>query len=1188
MNQDDFNVNYLHLTPKQKEILNYFATGKSDSEISSILTIETNTVRKHMSDICLTFFKDKEGNKRIKLMQLCIQYLNTNETIPPINILQQNNITTIYGEIPNISCFYGRTKELNEIKVSIIENNLRCLAVVGMGGIGKTTLVAQFIREHQAAFECIIWQDLKAPIKLIEMLRQWLIYLGLDYNSSHLSDNSSISKIIEYLKTRRCLLVLDNVESIMQDGRVGSFYREYEEYGELLRRIREATHQSCLIITSREIPSDFTYFHHYPENQQCCILKLGGLQVNDIQQLYTKLGTFNASESEWSELTEYYGGNPLELRIVATEIKETFQGDISQFIKEFLRFGYLSQIRDLFNAQFNRLSEFEQEVVYWLSIYHEPVTRQQLQQDVSTIEAQQNLIDSISSLRRRSFIEESGNGFTLQPVLMKYATESLLLQITNELKNEEISLLDNYSLIKATNCDYLRNIQVNLFVQPILQRLLRHFGSQSNLEQHLQKICTAIKSKLSRASIQPQNGYAGGNLLNLFRYLGTDLTGYDFSMLTIRQADFRSLKLKNARFNHSILKSCLFSTQLGGVIWVVFSNSGNLLAGGDVSGNVHIWEVVQDKLIPYALLEGHDGWVWSVRFSNDDKFLVSAGDEYNIRIWRLETQTVVKLLEGHTDWIRSLSFNRDGILASASDDKTVKLWNITTGECVCTLTEHKASVRSVSFNQVNNQLASASDDETIIIWDINTKTPLQVLRGHSGSIRSVCFSPNGKLVASAGSDKTVRLWDLETLKCKILTEHSHWVRSVDFSADGKLLLSGSEDQTVKLWDVDLCKCIKTFRTHTSWVQSVRFSADGQRFASGSADRTVKLWDINQGCLNTIEGYTNCLFSIAFSPDGNTLASGYEDRTIRLWDLKNLHSQTLNYTTLRGHTDWVRSVIFSGDGKSLATTSGDGTVRVWDVETGKSQVFGGHTSWIRQVRFSPDNRFLASCSDDCTIKIWNIELKKCVQTLVGHSGWVRSIAFNSSGSLLASAGGDGTIKLWRRHVDNLNNLNFDCIQTLEGHNDWVWWVSFSPDGILVSAGGDGTVRIWRPNSNHIWENSQTLYGHTKSVRTVAFSHDGKIIASGGVDRMLRLWDIQTGQEICQPQEQNDWIRSVAFSTTGYLASASQDGTIRLLHLESNEVKTIRLPNLYEAMDIRDVKGLTDAQTQNLKALGAIVT
>lgn len=1187
MSQDEFNVNYSRLTARQKEILNLFVAGKSDEEISSILTIEANTVRQHISGICQTFFTDTGRSRRSQLMRLCVQYLNTSVEIPLIDASQQNcqphNVTIIYGEMPNISYFYGRTNELCQLEASIIENNLRCVGVVGMGGIGKTTLVVQFIHKHQAAFEYIIWQDLKMPIKLIDLLKQCLIYFDAESNYSVSSDNLSsvTSKVIEYLRRERCLLVLDNVESIMQDGHVGSFCQEYEEYGEFLRRIRETTHQSCLIITSRESPSDLD-LNNYPNNNQSRVFKLEGLQVNDIRQIYTNLGSFNASESEWSELTEYYGGNPLQLRIVATQIQETYQGDISQFINEYLSSGYLSQIRDLFHAQFKRLSEYEKEIVYWLSIRSEPVTRQQLQEDVVKLETRQNLIDSISSLRRRSFIEESANGFTLQPVLMKYARESFINQIVEEIKNKKTNLLDSHSLVKVTSCDYIRDIQVNLFVQPILQRLLGYFGSQI-LEQHLQSICKAIKSEFTTRSylqqqIQQQKGYCAGNVLNLFRYLGTDLTQYDFSLLTIRQADLRNLKLKNVSFNNSILKSCLFSTQLGGVIWVVFSNSGNLLAVGDVSGNVHIWEVAQDKLIPRTRLEGHDGWVWSVRFSNDDQFLASAGDEYNIKIWRLETQTVDKLLQGHTDWIRSLSFSREGILASASDDKTVKLWDINTGECICTLREHKASVRSVSFNPVGNQLASASDDETIIIWDIGAKTPSQILRGHSGSIRSVCFSPDGKLVASAGSDKTVRLWNLQTQECKILTEHSHWVRSVDFSADGKLLLSGSEDQTVKLWDVSLCKSIKTFREHTSWVQSVRFSPDGKKFASGSADRTVKLWDIEQGCLNTIEGYTNCLFSIAFSPDGNTLASGYEDRTIRLWNL-----QTLRYTTLRGHTDWVRSVIFSVDGKSLASTSGDGTVRVWNVETGESQVFEGHTSWIRQVRFSPDNRFLASCSDDCTIKIWDIETGLCIQTLTGHSGWVRSIAFDVSGNLLASAGGDGTIKLWR-----LDNNVFNCIQTLEGHNDWVWWVSFSPDGILASGGGDGTVRIWRPNSNNIWKNSQILYGHTKSVRTVAFSHDGKIIASGGVDRMLRLWDTQTMQEICLPQQQNDWIRSVAFSTTGYLASASQDGTIRLLHLESKEVKIIRLSNLYEAMDIRDVKGLTDAQIQNLKALGAVVT
>jgi uncharacterized protein YjbI with pentapeptide repeats len=53
------------------------------------------------------------------------------------------------------------------------------------------------------------------------------------------------------------------------------------------------------------------------------------------------------------------------------------------------------------------------------------------------------------------------------------------------------------------------------------------------------------------------NNYAGANLIHLLAYLGTDLTGYDFSRLTIRDCDLRSLNLHRVNFTKASFRDCL-------------------------------------------------------------------------------------------------------------------------------------------------------------------------------------------------------------------------------------------------------------------------------------------------------------------------------------------------------------------------------------------------------------------------------------------------------------------------------------------------------------------------------------------------------------------------------------------------------------------------------------------------------
>ena len=78
----------------------------------------------------------------------------------------------------------------------------------------------------------------------------------------------------------------------------------------------------------------------------------------------------------------------------------------------------------------------------------------------------------------------------------------------------------------------------------------------------------------------------------------------------------------------------------------------------------------------------------------------------------------VRTLEGHTGWVRSASFGRDGnTLVSCGDGSDgVRVWDVAAGECLQTLWGHVGVVSSVQFSPDGLKLVSAGADNCVRVW----------------------------------------------------------------------------------------------------------------------------------------------------------------------------------------------------------------------------------------------------------------------------------------------------------------------------------------------------------------------------------------------------------------------------------------------------------------------------------------
>lgn len=1016
------------LTELQKVILKGSWEDKKYEEIANYLRYNLQYVKdvgyqlwKLISEVC----KEKITKKtfRTKLERRC------QNLTPPTHRRD-------WGDAPDVPVFFGRTEELATLEQWIIQECCRLVVIVGIGGIGKTQLSVKLgkggigktdlslklAKGIQHEFEYVIWRSLLNAPPPRDILTDLIKFLSNQQETEFANTTETqISRLLHYLQAHHCLLILDNVETILQKGdslksdrfasRAGLYRQGYEAYGQLFQQVGEVPHQSCLLLTSREKPHNLVRMAG--KTHPVHLLELGGLNYLDGQKIFQEIGDFSGSDAEWQTLIKFYNGNPLALELAANHLQEVFGGNISQFLQEGK--PVFDDLRDLLNWHFERTSEPEKEIIYWLAINREPISLSELKDDILVPEAKERVTDTLQSLTRRLPLERSAAAFTLQPVLIEYITEVFIQQVSEEIKTQNIELFNNYALLKALAKDYIREAQIRLILQPLIKKLINILGNQSRLETQL----TQILAKLRTSSLKL--GYAAGNVLNLLCQLKTDLRGYDFSNLAIWQTYLQGMNLAEVNFAYCEFTKSLFSQCFSGINSVAFSPDSKILAAGDTHGQIRLFRV-QDAQ-PLLTLEGHDKsmWIPSLDFSPDGQKLVSGSFDRTVRLWDVRTGQCLKTFKGHTDLIWSVTFSPDGqIVASGSNDQTVKLWDVCTGECLKTLQGHTNWVWSVVFNSDGQTLTSGSLDSTMRRWNVSTGECFETLRAHENGILSISCSPDEQMIASGSFDSTVRLWNIQTGQCfKTLQGHNKWVWSVAFSPDGQMVASG-DNETIRLWDVVTGQCLRRLQGHINGlIWALTFSPQGKILASGAQDSTIRLWNICTGeCLKVLQGHANYVWSVAFSPDSLILASCSDDKTIKLWESGT--GKCLK--TLPEIDSKVMAVAFSPNGTMLASGHDNGLLKLWDIDGKCINTLQGHTMWVFSVAFSPQGNFLASGSQDETVKLWDVNSGECLKTLTGHTSWVRSVTFSPDGQTLISGSVDETIKLW-------NVQTGECLKTL---------------------------------------------------------------------------------------------------------------------------------------------------------------
>ncbi|UZR94721.1 caspase family protein [Chondrinema litorale] len=500
---------------------------------------------------------------------------------------------------------------------------------------------------------------------------------------------------------------------------------------------------------------------------------------------------------------------------------------------------------------------------------------------------------------------------------------------------------------------------------------------------------------------------------------------------------------------------------------------------------------------------------------------------------------------------------------------------------------HSARINDVMFTADGKTLISVSDDKTIRVWNSTNGELRKTIRGEigegaNGKLVAGAISPDGQLIAVGGylPKDEIRLIHLNSGKqIGLLYGHSNVVTDLKFSGDGHLLASASGDKTVKVWKIPPItssgnfngkpEITTTFTDHENAVYSLAFSPVEGKIASVSIDGKLVLHYVDKngkptGTSKKLVGHEGGIYCIDFSPDGRFIATGGLDARIYLWDNNGNFYNELSYKSeeLNERQDDIFSINFSHEMNKLVATTTKAIVT--EVPYGLALgTFTGHDNTIRASDFAPvrsksGNEVVATAGGtNNDIYLWDAEEGTVFQNMHGEGQAVWAVAFGKDfeiafGNTYTDADPDNrgplektfnfsTLEMGLQTPDEkgfvrtrtvyrgmrlrqTNALTLELGNGTKIVNDettgrTIRTFTYTPTGDVV-VGSAGSLRMYNQSGALI----RDFKGHTGEVWAVSVSEDGSRMVSASNDQTIKLWNIETGENLATlfVTRNNDWI------------------------------------------------------------------
>jgi WD40 repeat protein len=410
--------------------------------------------------------------------------------------------------------------------------------------------------------------------------------------------------------------------------------------------------------------------------------------------------------------------------------------------------------------------------------------------------------------------------------------------------------------------------------------------------------------------------------------------------------------------------------------------------------------------------------------SPDRKYLALGGAE-NTPIWDLtNAREICKV--NHNGRVNKMAFSQDSkYLATAGNDDTVRIWEAHSGREIKSIGNVPAEIT------VEDSNGEESQEMNVDYVYFSPKGGFLLVKTHRGDIkvisiaegkeiasgRSVIFSPDEKIMASQGIDGVVQVIDLEKKRSVFSISDESKIQGFAFGGDGHYLTIFNGNNLARVFDAPAGREISRTAFDANKVPTI-LSPDGKWLATAEKYNMIRVWNLRTGREDIRVNHKGETTFFEFRQNGRYLivAGGIKGGkyAVQILDLGRkkvaaflLLQESVNevfftpdekHVVLTGnhqvalvvslqsgrvvaklsHDNIINDVAFSKDGKYIATTSSDRTARVWDFRDFQEVARVTHDNEVFMANFTPDGRYLVTTSSDQTARVWLLNSKDMIE------------------------------------------------------------------------------------------------------------------------------------------------------------------------------------------------------------------
>jgi len=346
-----------------------------------------------------------------------------------------------------------------------------------------------------------------------------------------------------------------------------------------------------------------------------------------------------------------------------------------------------------------------------------------------------------------------------------------------------------------------------------------------------------------------------------------------------------------------------------------FSLDNSILAAGSLVGSIKVWNLQTGSVV--GAMNGSSVMLTDAKVSSDGETLAAACDD-RVRLWNLRSGGSCREFRDEEGTTSTVSFSPDSRNIVCGNGKGhVTLWNVERG-VMKRLSNRGWGYKNLSFGPDGKLVLAIQNVFAVVSWNCETGLPSKDFVAHMEQASCFAFKPDGKWVASAFlGDLGVR--DSDSFR-PILSNTIKGVRIVGlaYSPDGKLVAASYQSGQVKVIDVETASVVRKFEMASKVAPSVAFSPDGMLLAIGDKYQGVKLWRVGSSELpKCIDEKPVCAFSLAFTPDGKNILTASNDGAIRIYSSSS--AKEMGSIHFIGGKEWV---VTDRSGNFDSTSFGD--------------------------------------------------------------------------------------------------------------------------------------------------------------------------------------------------------------------------------------------------------------------------